>query len=72
MSSGAREFDDDPQNRQREMHRAHEAFLTLGIGLDPQPAIVRPMVLESWQRALSLGVDPDRALVPVDMQAAGP
>jgi GAF domain len=58
---------DDPQIRQREVHRAHEAFLTLGIGLDPQPAIVRPLVLESWQRALSLGIDPDHAVVPVEM-----
>ena len=68
LSSGARQFDDDPRNRQREMHRAHEAFLTLGPGLDPKRGSVRPIVLESWQRALSLGVDPDRALAPVDLQ----
>ena len=53
---------------EREMHRAHEAFLTLG----PDPYAggdgVRPVVLESWQRALSLGVDPDRAVAPVELQ----
>jgi GAF domain len=74
LSRDAWEFDEDPQERQREMHRAHDAFLTLGIGtngIGPQPkrAIVRPMVLESWQRALSLGVDPDHAAVPVEMLA---
>ena len=70
MRSGARKFDDDPRNRQREMHRAHEAFLTVGSDLDPKSDSVRPMVLESWQRALSLGVDPDRALAPVDCEPA--
>ena len=70
LSSGAREFDDDPRDRQREMHRAHEAFLTLGSDLDPKRDSVRPIVLESWQRALSLGVDPDRALAPVDCATA--
>jgi transcriptional regulator of acetoin/glycerol metabolism len=70
LSSGAREFDDDPRNRQREMHRAHEAFLTVGSDLDPKRDSVRPMVLESWQRALSLGVDPDRTLAPVDCATA--
>jgi hypothetical protein len=50
------------------MHRAHEAFLTLGgPGLDPKNDGVRPIVLESWQRALSLGVDPDRAVAPVEL-----
>ena len=62
------------------MHRAHEAFLTLGAGTDlsgtdpngtdTNSAMVRPLVLESWQRALSLGIDPERAIVPVEMQAA--
>ena len=51
------------------MHRAHEAFLTLGAGTDPEHVRVRPLVLESWQRALSLGVDPERAMVQVEMQA---
>jgi hypothetical protein len=61
----AREFEEDPQKRQRELQRAHEAFLTVGVG--PQRGSVRPMVLESWQRALSLGVDPERAVVPVEI-----
>lgn len=65
----AREFDEDPRRRQREMHRAHEAFLTLGVSHDPTRATVRPLVLESWQRAQSLGVDPERAMVPVEIQA---
>jgi transcriptional regulator of acetoin/glycerol metabolism len=51
------------------MHRAHEAFLTRGDGAAPKRAAVRPLVLESWQRAVSLGVDPDRAVVPVEMAA---
>jgi transcriptional regulator of acetoin/glycerol metabolism len=67
LSSDAREFD-DPLSRQREMHRAHEAFLTLGPDLDPSADGVRPVVLESWQRALSLGVDPDRAVAPVELE----
>jgi transcriptional regulator of acetoin/glycerol metabolism len=65
----AGELDDDPQMRQRELHRAHEAFLTLGVGVDPARGAVRPIVLESWQRALSLGVDPERADVPVELLA---
>jgi transcriptional regulator of acetoin/glycerol metabolism len=63
------ESDEDPRKRRRELHRAHEAFLTLGVGLAPKNDSVRQMVLESWQRARSLGVDPDRAVVPVDMPA---
>lgn len=61
-----------PRTRQRDLHRAHEAFLTVGVGGgDPNAkrGTVRPIVLESWQRARSLGVDPDRAVVPVEMQA---
>ena len=67
LSSDAREFDDSLA-RQREMHRAHEAFLTLGPDLDRMGDGVRPVVLESWQRALSLGVDPEGALAPVELQ----
>jgi GAF domain len=63
----ARVSDEDPRKRERELHRAHEAFLTLGIGRGGAGGNVRPMVLASWQRALSLGVDPDRAEVPVEM-----
>lgn len=69
MSREAQEFDEDPQQRQREVHRAHDAFLTLGTGPDPRHATVRPMVLESWRRARSLGVDPDRVAVSVEMSA---
>ena len=68
-SHRARESGEDPRKRRRELHRAHEAFLTLGVGLAPNSDTVRPMVLESWQRARSLGVDPDRAQGPVDMRA---
>jgi transcriptional regulator of acetoin/glycerol metabolism len=50
------------------LHRAHETFLTLGRGVEPKHDSVRPLVLESWQRALSLGVDPDGAVAPVELQ----
>jgi GAF domain len=64
------EIDEDPQARQREMHRAHEEFLTLDVGLIPQRAVVRPMVLESWERARSLGIDPEHGVDPVEMLSA--
>lgn len=65
MKSHRARESDDPRERQRDLHRAHDAFLTGGLRLDPQRDPVRPVVRESWQRALSLGVDPDRAVVPV-------
>lgn len=68
-SHRAWESDEDPRARRRELHRAHEAFLTLGVGLAPKNHSVRQMVLESWQRARSHGVDPDRAVAPVDIPA---
>jgi hypothetical protein len=64
----ARESDEDPRERQRDLSRVREAFLNLGVGQSLADGEVRPMVLESWQRALSLGVDPDRAGARVEMQ----
>ena len=61
------EPDRDPRERSREVHRAHDAFLSRGTHLDSQFGTVRPIVLESWERALSLGVDPDRVSAPVEL-----
>jgi uncharacterized protein (DUF779 family) len=44
----------DPRERTREVQRANDAFLSLGIDLDPRFGSVRPIVLEPWQGALSL------------------
>lgn len=47
----------DPSALRRTLHRAHESFLATG---HPRTAI-RDVVLESWQRSVRSGVDPDDA-----------
>jgi hypothetical protein len=51
----------DPVRRRRSLREAHTAFL----GQVDVSAIVRPVVLDSWQRSAALGVDPDGAGPPV-------
>lgn len=51
----------DPVRQRRSLRAAHAAFL----GQVDVSDIVRPVVLESWQRSAVLGVDPDTAGPPV-------
>jgi transcriptional regulator of acetoin/glycerol metabolism len=53
----------DPGDLARSVAVAHDSFVTTGQG----PASVRGLVLESWLRSRSSGVDPDRHLPPVDL-----
>lgn len=53
----------DPGDLARSVAVAHDSFVTTGRG----PASVRGLVLESWQRSRSIGLDPDRHLPPVDL-----
>lgn len=53
----------DPARASRFTSLAHEAFLTTGRPDHP----VRPLVLDSWRRSSSAGVDPDRPVAPVQL-----
>jgi hypothetical protein len=47
----------------RRVNEAHDSFLATGRA----GARVRPLVVKSWQRCLSSGVDPEASLAPVDL-----
>lgn len=55
----------DPVAWGRTLRRAHDAFLSTGR---PGPQ-VRPVVLDSWQRSLHHGVDPEAPAAPVRLSA---
>ncbi len=54
---------DDPRELSREMSREHDLFLETGHA---GPG-VRPLVVRSWERCLSTGLDPELSLAPVDL-----
>ena len=56
----------DLASRGRQVHSAYESFLS---GKSTQPP-VRPLVLDSWRRSLSSGVDPDAATATVVLDTA--
>ena len=56
-------FGTQPGDRDRSVARDHEGFVTGGRVSDG----VRRVVLESWQRSLHSGVDPDSVLPPVEL-----
>ncbi|MCW2812325.1 MAG: transcriptional regulator, partial [Friedmanniella sp.] len=51
----------DPQQLTRFLHVAHDDFLSRGL----VNAALRPVVVDSWHRSLSSGLNPDSALPPV-------
>jgi transcriptional regulator of acetoin/glycerol metabolism len=55
--------DVDPQERERILAAAHDAFLATGR-TDPR---IRSLVAESWERSLSAGLDPEYSRAPVDL-----
>ena len=54
---------EDPRHLAREVSRAHDYFLATGS----TDVRVRPLVVESWQRCLRTGLDPEGAVPPVDL-----
>lgn len=56
----------DPLDLVRRISSAREAFLVAGRA----GAGLRPVVLESWRRCLSLGLDPTRWAPPVELDGA--
>ncbi|WP_279582985.1 hypothetical protein [Fodinicola feengrottensis] len=53
----------DPRELSRSLYVAHETFLETGNPAGP----VRTIVLESWRRSMSSGVNPDVSEPPVDL-----
>jgi hypothetical protein len=54
---------DDPRRLARRLLAAHDRFVSTGV---PDP-VVRPLVAESWQRALAGGLDPEHSRAPLDL-----
>lgn len=54
---------DDPHEVARQASEAHERFLATGT----PGTRVRPLVVESWQRCLRSGLDPERSVAPVEL-----
>ncbi|HMM75158.1 MAG TPA: sigma 54-interacting transcriptional regulator [Gammaproteobacteria bacterium] len=52
--------------------RLQRARRTVLAGDLPEPGIVRPVILESWQRSREAGVDPDWGSRPLRSEAVGP
>ncbi|MFI6365044.1 transcriptional regulator [Nocardia sp. NPDC050630] len=57
--------EDDLAQLARQVSCAHRCFIEGDVGLPSDP--VRPVVLDSWRRSLSNGVDPDRFGAGVDL-----
>jgi hypothetical protein len=53
----------DPAQLSRTLAAGHETFVSTGAA----DRAIRPIVVESWRRSLSSGVNPDCALPPVDL-----
>ena len=53
------------RSRRATLESAHDAV----IGERRQSAVVRPLVRDSWQRSLTRGIDPDRPMVRLDLDA---
>jgi hypothetical protein len=53
----------DPGELSRRLHVAHDRFLETG-----RPGrLVRPLIADSWRRCVSIGLDPEQSLPPVDL-----
>ncbi|MBA8795114.1 hypothetical protein FHX74_002742 [Friedmanniella endophytica] len=50
----------------RDLHRAHDAFVATGTPGAP----LRPLVLESWRRCVSSGLDPEQTEAPWELDDA--
>jgi len=53
----------DPAQLSRTLAAGHDAFVSTGV----VERAIRPLVVDSWRRSLTSGVDPDCALPPVDL-----
>lgn len=56
----------DPSLLARALHDAHDAFVSTGRA---HPAL-RPVVLDSWRRSVTNGVDPEHQLAPIRLDDA--
>lgn len=56
----------DPSARSREVSEAHDRFLSTGLA----DRRLRPLVTQSWRRSLVGGLDPERAVAPIEMADA--
>ena len=56
----------DPSALSREMSEAHDLFLSTGLA----DRRLRPLVTQSWRRSLDGGLDPERAVAPIEMADA--
>ena len=52
----------DPVERARELRRAHSDFV--GAASADPPALVRPLIADSWRRSAGAGVRPEGHVAP--------
>ncbi|MGH3423095.1 MAG: transcriptional regulator [Nocardioidaceae bacterium] len=53
----------DPRDWSRQLHRAHDDFVATGRASGD----LRPLVVESWRRSLTTGVDPEKSVAEVQL-----